>query len=123
MKIILMRHGETDWNSLGRFQGREDIPLNKTGADQVQKATNYFKKYKWDEIISSPLSRAKMSAEIIAKEIGLHKIHEEADFVERDYGKLSGMTKEEAGIELPGGDFEGMEPLDLLQERMFNALL
>jgi len=123
MKICLIRHGETDWNSVGKFQGREDIPLNKTGIEQVQKTVNYLKKSNWDEIISSPLARAKMSAEIILKEIGLQKIHEEIDLIERDLGKISGMTKEEAERNFPDGNYEGIEPLEKLHARTINALL
>jgi len=122
MKICLIRHGETDWNSLGKFQGREDIPLNKTGIEQVQKTVNYLKKSNWDEIISSPLARAKMSAEIIRKELRLKKIHEEIDFMERDLGKISGMTMEEAKRNFPDGNYEGIEPLEKLQDRLINAL-
>ena len=123
MKICLIRHGETDWNSIGRFQGREDIPLNNTGIEQIQKAANFFKKSNWDEIITSPLSRAKMSAEIICKEIGLQKVHEEPGFIERDLGKISGMTKEEAERIFPDGNYEGMEALAELQARTINALM
>ena len=123
MKISLIRHGETDWNSIGKFQGREDIPLNKTGIEQIQRAAMYFKKSSWDKIITSTLSRAKMSAEIIRKEIGLQKAHEEEDFTERDLGKISGMTKEEAERNFPDGNFEGMEPLEKLEHRSFNALI
>ena len=123
MKICLIRHGETDWNSLGKFQGREDIPLNRIGIEQIQKAANYLRKSGWDEIISSPLLRAKMSAEIICKEIDLRNIHEEIDFMERDLGKISGMTREEAERNFPDGNYEGMEPLEKLQDRTTNALI
>ena len=123
MKICLIRHGETDWNSIGKFQGREDIPLNKAGIEQIQRSVNYFKKSKWDKIISSPLARAKMSAEIICKEIGLRKIYEEIDFMERDLGKISGMTMEEAQRNFPDGNYEGIEPLEKLQDRTIHALM
>jgi len=123
MKICLIRHGETDWNSVGKFQGREDIPLNKAGIKQIQRTSNYLKKSKWDEIISSPLTRAKMSAEIIRKQIGLRKIHEEIDFIERDLGKISGMTQEEADRSFPDGNYEGIEPLEKLHDRSMNALI
>ena len=123
MKICLIRHGETDWNSLGKFQGREDIPLNKTGIEQIKRTVNYLKKSKWDEIICSPLLRAKKSAEIIREGIGLRMIHEETDFMERDLGKISGMTKEEAERNFPDGNYEGIEPLGKLRERTINALM
>ena len=123
MKICLIRHGETDWNSLGKFQGREDIPLNKTGIEQILRAAVFLKKSKWDEIITSPLSRAKMSAEIISKETGLQKSHEETDFMERDFGKLSGMTRDEAARLFPDGNYEGAEPLEELQARTMATLI
>ena len=123
MKICLIRHGETEWNSLGKFQGREDIPLNNSGIEQIQRAANYFKQSSWDEIITSPLARAKMSAEIIRKETGLEKIHEEAGLMERDFGELSGLTKEEAKKIFPDGNYKGMEPLEELQARTMNALM
>ena len=123
MKICLMRHGETDWNSIGKFQGREDIPLNKTGAEQIQRTAGYLKKFEWGEIITSPLSRAKMSAEIIRKEIGLSEIHEETDFIERDFGKISGMMVADIKINYHDEDHEGIEGLEHLQDRTINALM
>ena len=123
MKICLVRHGETDWNSIGRFQGRENIPLNETGIKQVQNAVSYFKASAWNEIITSPLARAKMSAEIIGREIGLTVIHEDPGLVERDYGKLSGMTKEEAKKIFPDENYEGMESLDALSNRVMDTLV
>ena len=122
MKICLIRHGETAWNSLGKLQGREDIPLNDSGIMQIRQTLPYFRKSKWEAIISSPLLRAKMSAEIIGKETGLDTIHEEAGFMERDLGKISGMTWEEVKKRYPDGNYEGTEPLDILQNRAVNAL-
>ena len=123
MTICLVRHGETDWNSIGKYQGREDIPLNTTGIEQIQKTADYLKKTKWDVIITSPLSRAKMSAEIIRKEIGLSRIYEETGFIERDFGKMSGMTKEEIKTNFPDGNYEGIESLEKLEDRTINALM
>jgi len=42
MKICLIRHGETDWNAAGKFQGREDVPLNEAGMRQMQNAAAYL---------------------------------------------------------------------------------
>lgn len=73
MKIFLVRHGETDWNVYGRLQGQIDIPLNEKGIVQANELGKIIKKnkeyYKIDIVLSSPLSRAKMSAEIICDEI------------------------------------------------------
>lgn len=123
MKICLVRHGETDWNLAGKFQGREDIPLNETGIQQIQQAVAYFKKSHWDEIISSPLARAKQSAQIIRREVGLPQVHEDADLMERDLGKISGMTQQEMEKSFPNGSYEGMEPQEKLRSRASGALL
>ena len=123
MRICLLRHGETDWNSLGKLQGREDIPLNGKGIEQVKEAAEYLKRFNWKIIVTSPLSRAKTSAEIIAKEIGKIEIREEAGFIEKDYGKVSGMTLLERQKFFPDGKFAGIEPPDVLRNRTVNALL
>jgi len=123
MKIYLLRHGETDWNRLGKLQGRENVPLNIAGINQINEAAKYFKKFNCGIIITSPLSRAKMSAEIISKEIGNIKIHEEIDFIERNYGKASGMTPDERKLTFPDGIWTGAEPFEKLQNRTIKALL
>jgi len=124
MKICLLRHGETDWNSVGKLQGREDIPLNNAGIEQVKEAAKYLKNFNWSIIITSPLSRAKMSAEIITKEIGNIMIHEETDFVERDYGKASGMTPDERKLAFPDGIWPpGAESFEKLQDRIIRVLI
>jgi len=123
MKICLLRHGETDWNSLGKLQGREDVPLNTTGIEQINEAAKYLKNFDWSIIITSPLSRAKTSAEIISKEVGDVKILEEIDFIERDYGKASGMMPDERKLAFPDGIWTGAEPQDKLQNRTINALV
>ena len=123
MRICLLRHGITDWNNLGKLQGRENVPLNSIGIEQVKDAAKYLKNHKWKAIITSPLSRARMSAEIIAKEIGNIEIHEEIDFIERDYGKASGMDLEERTKNFPDGKWSGEEPMEKLQNRTVNALL
>ena len=64
-RIIIVRHGETDWNKEGRFQGQIDIPLNETGRAQASKASQYLKEIKFTRAISSSLKRPSETAEII----------------------------------------------------------
>ena len=123
MLICLLRHGETDWNNLGKYQGREDVPLNTAGIKQAKEAGNYLKRFNWKLIITSPLSRAKTSAEIVSGELGNIEIHEEPDFIERDYGKLSGTVSTEREKYFPDGKNTGIEPFEALQNRTVNALL
>ena len=65
--IYFVRHGETDYNIKGMIQGQLDIPLNSTGIKQAEELSSLLKNYKIDIIYSSPLSRAKQTAEIINK--------------------------------------------------------
>ena len=123
MKICLIRHGETDWNIIGKLQGREDIPLNKNGIKQINDVAKYLRHNNWKIIISSPLSRAIMSAKIISKEIGNIKIYEENDFIERDFGKASGMTIEERKANFTNDNWEGIEPMETLKNRTVTALM
>ena len=69
--IYFVRHGETDYNKEARLQGHRNIPLNKTGLNQAKQAQENSKDLQIDEIYSSPLSRAKKTAEIINKH---HKV-------------------------------------------------
>lgn len=89
-KICLVRHGQTDWNFKGIIQGHEDIPLNDIGRKQAYDSACFLKKKKWDILISSPLSRAVETAEIIGKEVGIHEVVTDVRFIERDFGEVSG---------------------------------
>jgi uncharacterized phosphatase len=123
MRICIIRHGETDWNIKGKLQGRENIPLNKEGIKQIEGTIEYLKKYKWDKIITSPLLRARQSAEIIAKNIGINGIHEEENFIERDYGEVSGMTAKERKEAFPDGKYNGLEVFEDLQRRIVDSII
>lgn len=93
--LVLVRHGETEWNRLGRVQGRTDIPLNDTGRRQARAAGRRLRGEHWDGIASSPLARAAETAEIIAHEVGLGAPELVEALVERDYGDAEGLTGEE----------------------------
>lgn len=122
-RIYLVRHGETDWVRQGRLQGREDVPLNDAGIQQSMDLVPYFAQCKGAVIVSSPLSRTMETARIIAEQAGIDEVHAEPDLIERDYGKASGLTLEERNARYPDKDFEGMEPLDALMDRVYGALL
>lgn len=91
MKLIFVRHGQTDFNKKGIVQGQEkDIPLNDDGRAQVEKTATTITK-NVDRIISSPLARARETAEIINKR--LHRGVEFSDELkEFSYGSLAGKT-------------------------------
>jgi broad specificity phosphatase PhoE len=99
--IILIRHGDTDWNVEEIFRGRADIELNETGIKQAQLLAKYLEGVPIKAIYASPLKRALKTAEIIA---GPHKIdvtpsHELIDF---DYGEWQGLSHDTVRQEYKG---------------------
>lgn len=98
MKILLTRHGQTDWNVLRKIQGKTDIELNEIGIRQAQEAREKLLDYDIDLIIASPLKRAKKTAEIIAEGKNIPMIIDEA-LSERSFGKNEGKTPEEINFD------------------------
>jgi broad specificity phosphatase PhoE len=94
MKLILVRHGETEWNARHINQGRIDIPLNKKGREQARKVAIRLRSEQIDIIYSSNLKRAKHTAIEAAK---FHKapVRYSNLITERKFGKLEGMLREE----------------------------
>lgn len=128
MKIYLIRHGETDWNHQGRLQGREDIELNVNGREQALQCGQALAGCHIKTIITSPLSRARRTAEIIGECIGARNMYVEQDLIERDYGRLSGLTYDRKKYFDTFGTKEGIEPLNELKIRLMccisrNAIL
>lgn len=123
MKICLVRHGETDWNREGRWQGREDIPLNQTGIKQVTASGKALKGKGYEVIVSSPLQRAKTTGEIIAKETGISEIHIDPRLIESDLGDASGMNEQERREAFPDGHYPNMEDAESISNRTYACLL
>jgi len=122
MEICLIRHGETDWNVSGRLQGREDIPLNANGISQAEQCGLNLKRGNWRAIITSPLLRARQTADVIASVLNIGPVSEDIGLIERDYGKASGLTVEERSKRFPDGKYEGIEDWNDLRDRVFGAL-
>jgi broad specificity phosphatase PhoE len=83
--IVLMRHGRTDWNDAHRFQGRTDVPLNEKGLAQAEKTADRLAKWPVDVVYTSPMIRARQTAQAIAARHGQEPIVIE-DLVEVDFG-------------------------------------
>ena len=126
MKIILIRHGETIWNKERRLQGCQDIPLSDEGREQIRQTGQQLAQTfpHIDQILTSPLMRAKESAWIIAKE--LHSSPEAILtaplFTERNFGVGEGLTYEEALAKYPDSNYPGMESLEDLCRRAETAI-
>lgn len=93
-RLIFIRHGQTKWNNLGRFQGRSDIELSETGLQQAEELANNFMVSDIDVVISSPLKRAYETAEILAKAYSV-PLHIEEGFQEISFGLWEGKTYDE----------------------------
>ena len=94
MRIMLVRHGETQWNLENRIVGHTEIGLNPTGQRQVALLARALGEEKVDAIYSSPLRRAVETANAIAKEHGLDVVTDDA-LKEVDAGELDGIAIEE----------------------------
>lgn len=97
MKLIIIRHGQTNWNIDRRYQGHSDNELNNNGILQAKKTRNFLSDLKFDVIISSPLKRTKKTAEII-NEYHNHTILIDKNFIERNFGKLEGEKYSESNL-------------------------
>jgi broad specificity phosphatase PhoE len=93
---LLMRHGETPWNREGRVMGRNPVELDSHGRAQVAWIVDFVRAIKPDLIVTSPLVRARQSAEIIAAGLGGGvPIREDRQIAEVEYGRWEGMTYED----------------------------
>ncbi len=102
-KLVLLRHGQSQWNLENRFTGWTDVPLTKQGIIEAKNAGNLIKKnnIKFDKIFSSNLLRANKTAELAIKEAGLDELFKNNQLIyikhqslnERDYGDLVGLNK------------------------------
>ena len=102
--ILLIRHGQSEWNKLNLFTGFKNIELSDQGIDEANKAGQNFKNLniKFDIVFTSELKRAQETAKIILKNLNqwdhLHeegKIKTDINLNERDYGDLTGLNKKE----------------------------
>jgi broad specificity phosphatase PhoE len=98
--ILLARHGETDWNREGRFQGWADPPLNATGRAQAVDLSVALMAEELAAVYSSPLRRAYETAEIVAASRDLEPVRLDA-LREVDVGSWSGLTREEIDQRFP----------------------
>lgn len=102
-RLVLLRHGQTDHNVAGRLQGRVDVPLNDTGRAQARAAARSLAAGATpDLVVSSPLSRALETAEIIAATLGVPEpIVTEKALIEAGFGAWEGLTDAEIAERWP----------------------
>jgi probable phosphoglycerate mutase len=92
--LYLSRHGETDWNAEGRWQGQTDVALNATGRAQATRMAELLRGAELAWIVSSDLARARETARIVGAELRLD-VEFDRDLRERSFGVFEGLTGEE----------------------------
>jgi broad specificity phosphatase PhoE len=100
--LVLVRHGETDWNRENRFQGHADIPLNEAGRAQARDLVLELANESFQAVYSSPLLRAYETAAILAESLEL-EVERADDLMEVDVGSWSGLTRVEIEARFPQG--------------------
>jgi uncharacterized phosphatase len=120
--FAFIRHGQTNWNRDDRLQGSSDIPLNDFGRQQAADAVAVLAGTHWDAIVSSPLSRARETAEIIAAGLGIELGPSYDELIERHYGDGEGATAEIIAERWPDHQYPGLESLDSVVARAKDAL-
>lgn len=94
MRLIFIRHGETDWNATLRYQGHANVPLNEKGRDQARRVGARLARYTTTALYSSDIVRAAQTAELIGEATGLRP-RLLPDLREIDVGQWEGLTPEE----------------------------
>ena len=94
-RIFLIRHGETNWNKEGRFQGQIDIPLNENGKTQAKKVSKYLKEINFNKAFSSSMKRPYETAEIILQKRSGLKITKIDELIEISHGLWEGKLENE----------------------------
>jgi 2,3-bisphosphoglycerate-dependent phosphoglycerate mutase len=110
-RLCIVRHGETAWNAEHRVQGQLDVPLNAIGQAQALAASKILSGETFDAIYSSDLSRARQTAQEIAKVLSMD-IVQEKDLRERHYGIFEKLTYAEVKVRYPEdyARFEARDP-------------
>jgi probable phosphoglycerate mutase len=98
-QLLVIRHGQTEWSKVGKHTGRTDIPLTARGRDEARHAARTLAGWNLARAFSSPLARARETAEIVSPACG---ITIDDDLVEWDYGDFEGLTTPQTREHVPG---------------------
>ncbi|HEV8179511.1 MAG TPA: histidine phosphatase family protein [Gaiellaceae bacterium] len=114
--LLLVRHGETDWNADGRLQGHTDRPLSEFGRRQARQLAGDLEDEEFEALYASDLARARETAEIVGERLGLPVVLDR-DLREKDWGTWEGLT----AVERDRVEFVG-ESTEAHRERILRAL-
>ena len=120
-RLLLARHGETEWNRVGRWQGHADPPLNDAGRRQAEELAEELIGDGVAAVYSSDLRRASETAHLVAERLGLPVV-EDRDLREIDVGSWSGLTRAEIEERFPDGTRPDGETREQLTDRVVSAV-
>jgi broad specificity phosphatase PhoE len=119
--LLFARHGETDWNREGRWQGHADVPLNALGRKQARELATRLADASLTVVYSSDLRRALETAEIVARALRLEVVAEPG-LREIDVGSWSGLTHDEIAARFPGWATHDGEPVEAFRVRVLGTV-
>ncbi|WP_419849000.1 histidine phosphatase family protein [Candidatus Poriferisocius sp.] len=124
-RLLLIRHGQSEWNALRRWQGQADPPLSELGRQQAAAAATRLEPI--DVVATSTLQRSRVSAEIISEIMGCDPPIPVPELIERDVREFSGLTREQIEEQFPGFLEDGRRPAgweqdDALLDRVLAGL-
>jgi len=125
-RLLVARHGQSEWNAIGRWQGHADVPLSEEG--MLQAAEAGLRLGTFGAVWASDLERASMTAAIIAEILGIGPVLTDPRLRETDVGPWQGLTHDDVEAGWPGflaGKLrpDGFEPYDDAAERMLAAFV
>ena len=95
-RVVLLRHGQTEWSTIGRHTGRTDLPLTAEGEREAVAAAAILARFDISTVLASPLARAQRTAALA----GFPEFETVPDLAEWDYGPVEGHTREEVAVAL-----------------------
>ncbi len=121
--LLLIRHGETDWDRQGRYDGHTDLRLNAAGRAQAIAVARGLTSPRCHAIVSSPLARAWETSQVIAEKTRVRRLSVDNELIEREYGEVEGLTITDRLLRWPDGEWPGLEELIDVQDRALTALM
>ena len=110
--VLVLRHGQSEWNALGRWQGQADPPLTEAGLQQADAALATLRDDcpGFDAVWSSDLRRAQQTAQVLATGLGIGPVRADPRLRETDAGEWQGLTRDQIDVEFPGYLEAGQRP-------------